>query len=603
MRRSLILALAVLFQPMVSQASVESSQLNRQVLSALDEERLTGIVWSTVSGDEVQLGSGGHASKSPTRAMSADHKVQVGSVTKSVLAIGVLRLVTQGELSLQTNVEQLLSEVAFNNPWHATDPVTVEHLLTHTAGLDNIRMWQFMSSFPTPSTPLSEAFPATDKTLLKVRSRPGTQYSYSNMGYALLGMVIEKVTGQRYEAYLDDQLLAPLGMRDSSFEYLSQANQAGAMAMGHFENDVAQPTVPMFLRPAGQFTTTAADMARFMRFLMGDGRVHNEPFVDQALLQALGHYADSDASRAGLLLGHGLAFAMRDRHGVLGQCHPGTTLGFRAYICLFPESGKGFFWAVNTDSETADYERINKLLIKALSIPDSPVEAAEPRTLNVDELEGWYVLSPNNMAEFALLDLAFNAIRVAGVGDKLAIKSLQAADRVFIPLDDRRLRALDRTRASLVVVKDDATGTVISDGLYTYQRKSVLILLLYWASFALGLAGLVYLIVAGLLCLALRKRQRTKALFWPLINLAAFALPAYFYSQQSFLKFGEMTTASISLALLTGLLPVSLTAAIIIALRSEASRWRTTDVVAATMALQLCLLLFAHDLLPTVFWS
>ncbi|MEG1056127.1 MAG: serine hydrolase domain-containing protein, partial [Janthinobacterium sp.] len=230
--------------------------------------------------------------------MQADTRMQVGSVGKVALALGVLRLVSEDKLTLDTPLQQVLPEVALRNPWLASDPVRIRHLLAHTSGIDNVRFWQAFSLNPAPDTPLAEAFDGGGN-LLRVRARPGSRYAYSNMGYGLLGMVIEKVTGQPYERYLDAQLLQPLGMADSTFAFVSQAGSLAdpRLAMGHFEHGVAQPAVPQYLRPAAQFTTTAADMARLARFLMGDGKLQGAQFIDLALMGALSEPAGTDAAQ------------------------------------------------------------------------------------------------------------------------------------------------------------------------------------------------------------------------------------------------------------------------------------------------------------------
>ena len=255
---------------------------------ALQEEGLAGIVWVLVSPDGDSIGAAGLANADSGEPMTTNNRVHVGSVTKTVLATGVLRLITTGRLSLDTPVSVLLPGLSFDNPWAASDPVRVRHLLAHTAGLDNLRFWQAFSLKPEVDTPLVDAF-SRDPALLRLRTRPGSTYSYSNMGYALLGMVIESITGERYEHYLDANLLLPLSMHDSTFEFVSQTklNADDRLAMGHFENGRTQGAVATYLRPAGQFTTTVVDMAIFARFLMSDGMIDGESFIATALLNAL----------------------------------------------------------------------------------------------------------------------------------------------------------------------------------------------------------------------------------------------------------------------------------------------------------------------------
>ena len=201
----------------------------------LEAEALPGIAWAAYGDKGPVTGASGLAHLARARPMTANTRVQVGSVTKTLLSLGVLRLVSEKQLALEDRVELLLPMLNWRNPWREQAPVTVRHLLEHTAGLDNIRLWQFLNSRVAADTPLSEAFPPEHRNLLRVRSRPGSQYSYSNMGYALLGMVIERVTGERYEDYLALSLLKPLGMEDSSFHLVTQADDP-RLAMGYLDN-------------------------------------------------------------------------------------------------------------------------------------------------------------------------------------------------------------------------------------------------------------------------------------------------------------------------------------------------------------------------------
>ncbi len=202
-----------------------------------------GAVWSLVWPDSARFGAAGRKHAALAASLSTDDRIHVGSVVKTVLATGVLRLVTQGRIQLDQPVEDLLPGVRFDNPWHATDAVLVRHLLDHTAGLNDSWLWQAFSRRPTPDTPLALAIGSKP---LRIRTRPGSRMSYSNTGYTLLGMVIESVTGERYEAWLDRELRLPLGMHHSTFAFVSQERE-GSRAMGHFENGTPHAAVPSFL--------------------------------------------------------------------------------------------------------------------------------------------------------------------------------------------------------------------------------------------------------------------------------------------------------------------------------------------------------------------
>jgi hypothetical protein len=495
--------------------------------------------------------------------------------------------------------------LAFDNPWSDIAPITVKNLLEHTAGLDNIRMWQFLNSTPTVNTPLLDAFPSTHSKLLSVRTQPGKQYSYSNMGYTLLALVIEAVRTEPYEHYLEAHLLKSLNMPDSTFEFVSQEGEGAdpGLAMGYFEDQVSQSALPMYLRPAGQFTTTAPDMAKFMGLLFSDGVLNGEPFIRPDLMSMLGYPNQTDAYKAGLRIGHGLAFAARDRHEVLGMCHPGTTIGFRAYICLYPEEGKGFFYAINTDSETANYERFNALFINYLGIEKAPVATADNHIMDLSMLSGVYLPSPNNMAEFELLDLLFNFQWLSLNDDRLILKSLQRSDRILIPLTENLLRANDRTQASHVVFTDEAGNRFISDGLNTYKKHSIGIIISYWVSLLAGLLGLIYIALTASLRLMTKNTIGSGVLLWPLLNILLFSVPILLFLNQSFIKFGELSPASFSLALVSGLLPMTLLFSLFMCLKKKPkNRWVGCDCVALLMSIQLCAMLLYWDVIPIVFW-
>jgi hypothetical protein len=79
---------------------------------------------------------------------------------------------------------------------------------------------------------------------------------------------------------------------------------------------------------------------------MGDGRLDGKPFIDEALLRAMGRPVQTEAARAGLEIGYALGLARRDRFGAPGRCHGGSTVGFRAMLCTYPEQGKAYFYAL-----------------------------------------------------------------------------------------------------------------------------------------------------------------------------------------------------------------------------------------------------------------
>ena len=584
----------------------DDSDVQNSMAAILAEEGLTGAVWALVDeADEVTLGAAGLQDNLNRAAFTTDHRIHVGSLTKTLLATGVLRLATEGKIELDAPATRYLPALSFDNPWQ-NDAVTVRHLLDHTSGLNDAHLWQMFSERANPDAPLIAAFPESS-VQLRIRSRPGSRFSYSNMGYTLVGMIIESVVGGRYEFFLDEYLLVPLKMHDSTFSFTSQEGQGAdpMLAWGHVDDGSRYAASPIFLRPAGQFTTTAADLARFAQFLLSDGAIDGEQFIDDELMRIRGRPVATEAADNGLQAGYALGLGRRDRHNVVGYCHGGNIVGFVAMLCIYPGEHKAFAYSVNTDHETADYGRIDRLLISALGVAAAvPPQSAVP----VPDIESWhgqYILSPNRFQAFEYLDDVFGAVRISSAGDSLLMESLQAADRQLRPVGGRRYSANDRTTTSHVFMKGKDGEYLLGDGFRTYEKTSATYLLLHWISLTLGMAGLFWIFLAGAISLVRHRGQVLRRSETPaFVAIALLVVPLPFFFGQSFMALGDVTLASILLALVTLLLPAGMLLTLLQAwkLRSQ-SRANLLHGIAALCVLQWCAVLISAGMLPLRLWA
>lgn len=533
--------------------------------------------------------------------MRPDHKVQVGSIVKPVLATGILRLITEGRLSLDSPVSELLPSLRFDNTWNASDPVRIRHLLDHTSGLDDIHFWHVFSTTARADTLLAAAFPP-DGGLLRVRHRPGKRHSYSNMGYTLLGMVIEVVTGQRYESYLDSALLAPLKMHNSTLGFVTQSTDT-KLAMGHFESGIAQRAMPSYVRPAGQLTTTAADMARFARFLMSDGRVDGKRFIDQALLRQMSAPAHTEAARAGLQVGYGLGLRRLDRDGAVANCHGGSTIGFKAMLCMFPEVQKAFFIAFNTDSEMADYQAFNLLLARAVApaLPKTALGSPTAAGFDTRPWQGCYIPAPNRFDTMRLTDTVFGALLVRAEGANLSLHPLQGAAVSLAPVGTALYRAPGKVLPSHALLISAEGRHVITTGTQSYEKVPAMYLVSLSTSIAAGICGFAWITIKGLIRVARRGMSWRDPLAPALAGTLALLLSLPLFFAQSYLQLGEMTPASISLAIATAALPLAMLSGLAMTIRSKTFQF--TDTAAMAAVLQFAIVLAVWGLLPLKLWA
>jgi CubicO group peptidase (beta-lactamase class C family) len=581
--------------------------LTAAVATALAEEGLTGATWSLVTPAGITVGAAGSRELPRRIPMRPTDRVQVGSVAKTLVATGVLVLVTQGRVELDAPIERYLPGLPIGNAWSSVAPLRVRHLLDHTSGLHDARLWQVFTLRGDPDAPLRAGLAREGETL-RLRSRPGARPSYSNSGYLVAAMLIEEVTGMRYERWLARELLAPLGMARSTFEFVSQVGPAAdsTMAMGHFDGVTPHPSYAIPVRPASQFATTAADMALFARFLMSDGSIGGRRLVDSVLLRGMARPVGTEAARAGLTAGLALGLATRERWGVPGNCHAGNIGTFRALLCLYPEQQRAFFVSYNTDPEAANFDRVDSLLAAALVLRPKDAAAVQAPSEDVEAWNGWYVVRPNRFPQFTYLDELAGITRVSWDGSVLMLRPMQGTDRVLHPVGGRLFRLDGRRNATHVLTRSPEGAALLADGFRTMERVSRWRVILLWSSAVAGMLGLAYLLVVGSVRTVRAWRGGTSGeepLRWTALVGALMLLAPALLLTQPFLAIGDPTPANLTLAALTGALPLALLASLVERVRRGLrSRSAVGDVVALGSALQWCAVLGAWGMLPLMLW-
>lgn len=595
-----VILILLLFLSSISVAQ-DNETLDGKLKKAVTNENLTGAVWSTISDDIITTGAIGLKNADTKEILENDDRVLIGSVTKTLIATAILRLASQGKLDIDSPVHKILPKILFDNPWRENNPVTIRDLLNHTSGIEDARFWQVFSTESTSTTPLKYIF-SKNPSVLKVRTIPGTRFSYSNMGYSFLGLIIEKITQEPYENYLDKNLLVPLGMNSSTFQFTTQKgeNVDQHLVMGHFDNGTTQENIPMFLRPAGQFTTTAKDMALLAKFLMSDGVINEKSFIDKELLNQMGNPISTESYKNGLTSGYQFGLSYRDRYGVVGKFHRGNTIGYRATFYLFPEQKKGFFISYNTDSETANYENFNSIFINYLGI-NKPQKLKVKNNLpsNIKDFYGYYKMNPVRFEMFAYLDLLFNSIKVEQENNKLILQSIQNETYSLLPVGSNLFRKEDRVKPSHVLYKNDTTP-MISDGLVTYEKVSLFYLGLMWLSLILGLVGIIIILFRGFYLLFQKQLfNHNQTITLPFLSIIGLLIPFPFLLNQSFLNLGDFTFANILLAIATGFSPL----AMIFGIRKIwKNKTLTIDTIGTLFILQWTLVLIYWGIFPFRLW-
>jgi len=271
--------------PMQSKAQID--QVLRQ---KCDASEIPGVVAMAATGSEViYQGAFGKRDLSKNDAMTADSVFWIASMTKAITASAGMQLVEQGKLSLDEPIGKVLPDLASPQVLEgfgangepklrpATKPITLRHLMTHTAGFV-YNMWNGDNALYLEKTGLP-AITTCQNAALKtpLASDPGTRWEYgTNIDF--VGKAVEAVSGKRLDAYLRDNLFAPLGMNDTGFKIGDSQRQRlvgmhargpdGALAPIPFELEQD----PEFHMGGGGLYGTAADYIKFTQMILNKGK-------------------------------------------------------------------------------------------------------------------------------------------------------------------------------------------------------------------------------------------------------------------------------------------------------------------------------------------
>lgn len=262
----------------------------------------------------------------------ADRKTvyRIGSITKQFTALMLLQLVQQGKVRLSDPVEKYLPEIdRIQGQIPFAAPITLVQLATHTAGLsrepDDAK--QFTSG------PVAYWRDDLLRALGKTRyiHSPGSQYSYSNIGYAILGAALARAAGQDYIGYVEEHIFQPLGMKDTAFELNEEMRSRLATGFDIEEGQLDSTTSQRELRgrgykvPNGGIYSTMDDLAAFVSFELGNGpeAVLQKEALDENFNRLI-------ASNPNLTGGYGIGFETFRRGDLQGFGHSGQVAGYES---------------------------------------------------------------------------------------------------------------------------------------------------------------------------------------------------------------------------------------------------------------------------------
>jgi CubicO group peptidase (beta-lactamase class C family) len=266
---------------------------------------------------------------------------RAGSISKLFTWTAVMQLVEKGKLDLDADINRYLD---FSIPPYQGQPITLRNLMTHTPGFEEVARGgiRFKSTVPTLGDALKQWTP-------RRVFAPGSTPAYSNYGAALAGYIVERVSGESFDAYIEQHIFQPLGMDHSSFRQPLPAALLPSMAQGYpVASGPPKPYELILVPPAGSLSMSGADAAKFMishlnhaaGLLSADtaDRMHDPSYESVAGTNrmALGFYEQRLNDR--LVIAHG-----------------GDLNYFHSYLWLIPSENVGIFFSVNSQGQGSTF--------------------------------------------------------------------------------------------------------------------------------------------------------------------------------------------------------------------------------------------------------
>jgi len=337
-----------------------AAALREAIRTELAAHQIPGFAIALVDGEQTVWAEGfGHADLAGARPVSADTLFRVGSVSKVFTALAVMQLVEAGKLDLDAPVTDYLPN--FRPKSRFEQPITLRQLMSHRSGL--VREPPVGSYFDATGPSLEDTVASLNETELVYE--PTTRTKYSNAAVTVVGRVIEAVSGRSLEEFVRDEILAPLGAKDSTFAPRDELRPRIAES-GMWSYDgrgFPAPTFELATTAAGNLYSTAIDQAKFLELLFAGGRTGDRQLIHPETLAAMWQPQFPDAAGQG---DFGLGFALSKFEGQQSVRHGGAVYGFSTELSALPEAKLGVAAMASMDVSNTVVNRIAEYALRLM---------------------------------------------------------------------------------------------------------------------------------------------------------------------------------------------------------------------------------------------
>jgi CubicO group peptidase (beta-lactamase class C family) len=444
-------------------------QLRPLIADAVRRHGLGGVAVAVVrQGEAPVFECAGLADRDANRAVDTNTVFRIASISKTMTAIGLMQLRDSGLFELDDPVNKYLTTFTIEPPAGGSE-VTFRHLLTHTSGIgelprvsDLVRRTAWGMGKPrTPAADLGAIY----RKALRPGIAAGTKWAYANHGFAVVGQLVEDISGRPFAEHMQEHLFEPLGM--TSTEYIRTDRTDGRVATAYnwiFGRLRPMKDYDLALLGPGSVLSSLSDMATYAEWLLhgGAGARGDAPVLrPETLAEMMSPQYGVDPRLPGM----GLAFWL-DRigeHRVAG--HDGDVPGFSSSLFVAPDDGVGVVVLTNTGTIFGAHELGRKVLEALIAEQDpavaSPAEAVIDSPHVWQQLVGYYAPSPDFLTNVRSWQVFGGEVEVAVKKKRLVIKAMSPLRSLRRGLE---LHALDETEPLLFGIEVEGVVVAVAFG-------------------------------------------------------------------------------------------------------------------------------------------
>ena len=347
--------------------------LPQLIREKMRERKVVGLSIAIVDDQDIVWAEGfGFADREKSIPATPETTYRAGSITKLFTATAAMQLAESGKLEIDQPLQLYLPEFSIQSRFPGTRPITLRDLMTHHSGLPsdyhNGSWGDDAADFTDLATMLGDEY---------VASPPNTIESYSNLGFSLLGHVIERVSGESYADYVENRVLRPAGMQQA---YIApNLNDEKRDSRGYAKKK-ARATPTLRDLPAGGLNSSVIDLARFAQMTFADGTSDGNRILRPETLAEMWRYQDTDGTfdvHPSVGLAWRLVDSMGDAAGVMAG-HNGSTLMFHSNFLTLPKHKLAVVVLANTDTAAGVVHEIAREALELALQSKTGIQCPEP---------------------------------------------------------------------------------------------------------------------------------------------------------------------------------------------------------------------------------